>query len=123
MTSSYVLVAVGGAIGACARLSVNLAAQRVIGIGFPWGTFVVNVVGCFLFGVVAGLADTRGALGPAWRMFLLVGVLGGFTTYSSFAFETVELLRTGQTSATLFHVVGQLVLCTFAVVAGLVITR
>jgi CrcB protein len=102
---------------------MNLAALRALGPAFPWGTFVVNVFGCFLFGLIAGLATSRGPVGPTGRAFLLVGVLGGFTTYSSFAFESVELVRTAQLAAAAFNVAGQLLLGTFAVWAGLLLTR
>jgi len=90
---------------------------------FPWGTFIVNVLGCFLFGVIAGLAVSRGLFSPTGRVFLLVGVLGGFTTYSSFAFESVELVRGGQLGAAAANVFGQLLLGPLAVWVGLLITR
>lgn len=102
---------------------MNIAALRSFGPAFPWGTFIVNVLGCFLFGVIAGLAASRGLFGPTGRAFLLVGVLGGFTTYSSFAFESVELVRTGQLAAAALNVGGQILLGTSALWAGLLLTR
>jgi CrcB protein len=102
---------------------MNLMALRTLGSVFPWGTFIVNVLGCFLFGIVAGLAASRGIFGSTGRVFLLAGVLGGFTTYSSFAFESVELIEGGRLAAAALHVGGQLLLGTVAVWAGLLLTR
>ncbi len=123
MESAYLWIAVGGALGACARYALTLAALRTLPQTFPWGTFLVNVLGCFLFGIVAGLAASRGLFGPTGRVFLLVGVLGGFTTYSSFAFESVDLIRSGQVAAAAANIGGQLMIGTLAVWVGLVLTR
>jgi CrcB protein len=104
---SYVLVAVGGAIGATARYVVADLVHRTASAFFPWGTFVVNVTGCFVFGLVAGIGEARGGLSPSARVFVLVGMLGGYTTFSSFTFETFELLRAGQWPAAFGNSVGQ----------------
>jgi CrcB protein len=90
---------------------------------FPWGTFIVNMLGCLAFGLIAGLATSRDIFGPSGRVFLLVGVLGGFTTYSSFAFESVDLVRTGQLAAAAANIVGQVLLGTLAVWVGLLLAR
>lgn len=78
-------------------------------LGFPVGTLSVNILGCFLIGVLHGLAETRSLLGPDTRIFLFIGVLGGFTTYSTFGFESLALLKDGEflkTSANiLLHVI------------------
>ncbi len=92
-------------------------------LAFPWGTFIVNVLGCFVFGIIAGLAASRGIFGPTGRVFLLVGVVGGFTTYSSFAFESVSLIQSGRLAAAAANVGGKLLLGTVAVWAGLLLTR
>ena len=76
---------------------------------FPLGTFVVNLVGCVVFGAIVGAAQQRFALTPEARAFLLIGVLGGFTTFSSYAFESVALLRDGQFLAATINIVGQVV--------------
>ncbi len=102
---------------------MNLGALRTLPPTFPWGTFLVNVLGCFLFGVIAGLAASRGMVGPSGRAFLLVGVLGGFTTYSSFAFESVDLIRAGHMAAAVANIGGQLLLGLFALWVGLLLTR
>jgi fluoride exporter len=120
---SYLLVALGGALGATARFIVAGLVHRVASPFFPWGTFAINVTGCFVFGLVAGIADARGAIGPATRAFVLVGILGGYTTFSSFAFETFELLRAGQVPAAIGNTVGQVVLGLAAFWVGWVLTR
>jgi len=86
------LVGLGGFIGSSLRFVVHHGMHRVVPGVFPIGTFTVNMLGCILIGVVIGLIDHRGLLDNSWRLFLAVGVLGGFTTYSSFAFENMSLL-------------------------------
>ncbi len=106
----YLVVAVGGAIGATARYALAGFVHRFASPFFPWGTFLVNVSGCFVFGAIAGLAEARGGLSPLARAFLLVGILGGYTTFSSFTFETMELLRGGEMPQAIGNVVGQVTL-------------
>ena len=87
-------VGAGGFIGAVVRYFLSGLVQRTAGaMGFPYGTLVVNMVGCLAIGVVVGMIDTRQVLHPEFRVFLLVGVLGGFTTYSTFGLETFALLK------------------------------
>jgi CrcB protein len=88
------LVFVGGGAGSVARYLLATAVQRVAPGGFPLGTFLVNLVGCFAVGVVGALGLERAALSPEARTFLMVGVLGGFTTFSAFTWETLGLLGT-----------------------------
>jgi len=91
---NVLLVGCGGALGAVARYGVGGLVHRNPALaGFPFGTLAVNLLGCLLIGLGAGLADARQAIGPEARLFLFVGVLGGFTTFSSFGYETVALLR------------------------------
>jgi len=87
------LVGAGGFLGAIARYGLGGLVQDRAGATFPLGTLVVNVVGCFVIGLVSELAETRGFLTPESRAFLVIGVLGGFTTFSAFGNETLNLLR------------------------------
>lgn len=88
------LVGAGGALGAVARYGVGGLVHRSPALaGFPFGTLCVNLAGCLLIGLGAGLADGRQAFTPEARLFLFVGLLGGFTTFSSFGYETFALLR------------------------------
>ncbi len=87
------LVGAGGFLGSIARYGLGGLVQDRAGASFPLGTLVVNVVGCFVIGLVSELAETRGFLTPESRAFLVIGVLGGFTTFSAFGNETLNLLR------------------------------
>jgi len=106
---NLLLIAIGGALGSVARYLFSSAVLRATGSLLGVGTFAVNVIGCVVFGIIAGFAERRFVFGPEARMFLLVGVLGGFTTFSSFAFESVQLLRDGQFAAASVNIVGQVV--------------
>ena len=112
------LVALGGAAGAVLRYWVGMAVQRSLGPGFPWGTLAVNVSGCFVMGLVAGVAERQDSLTPGTRLFLVVGVLGGFTTFSAFANETVGAARAGAIQLSMMNVVGSVGLCLAAVWLG-----
>ena len=91
------LVGTGGFIGASLRFLVSGLVQRLDPLGtFPYGTLSVNVIGCFVIGVLGAMADARGVLGPSARLVVFLGVLGGFTTFSTFAYETLALLRDGE---------------------------
>lgn len=84
----------GGFLGALARYGLSGFVQRQVPLTtFPYGTLVVNSLGCLLIGVVAGLAESRGLFGPNLRAFALIGVLGGFTTFSTFGYETFAMIR------------------------------
>ncbi|MEO8258650.1 MAG: fluoride efflux transporter CrcB [Acidobacteriota bacterium] len=107
---NLLLVAIGGALGSAARYLLSTFVLRLSGTLFPLGTFVVNLVGCVVFGAVVGAAQQRFVLAPEARAFLLVGVLGGFTTFSAYIFETVVLLRDGQLAAAAINIVAQVVL-------------
>jgi len=84
------IVGLGGFVGSSARYLLSGWVYRM-GEGFPYGTLVVNVAGCLAIGLLAGMAETRSVLDPQMRLFLLIGLLGGFTTFSTFAYETLAL--------------------------------
>ena len=118
---NILLIAIGGAIGSVARYSFSLLMYRFGPPLFPVGTFAVNLVGCVAFGAVAGLAQQRNVFGPETRAFLLIGLLGGFTTFSTFAFESLQLLRDGQFSLAAVNIVGQVVVGIVGLWAGFAI--
>ena len=97
-----VLVTIGGGLGALSRYGVTLLAVQLFGSKFPWGTLIVNLAGCFLIGLSFSLAD-RGLniMNPSARLFFVTGYLGGLTTFSTFALETVNSLRAATTMVTL----------------------
>jgi len=118
------LVAVGGAIGSVARFWLAMAVARLTGPAFPWGTILINVLGSCVIGWLAGLS-VAGRLPHAdsLRAFGMAGVCGGFTTFSSFSLQTVELLREGQLLAAAANACGSVVLCILATVLGLWLAR
>ena len=93
---SLLLVALGGALGSALRWALSGAVQRWTGSPLPWGTFAVNALGSLAIGVITALALERALVSPAIRAFLVPGVLGGFTTFSAYSYETFALLRDGQ---------------------------
>jgi len=106
---NLLVVAAGGAIGSAARYLLSQFVHRTTATTFPLGTFAVNLLGCIVFGAIAGAAEQRVPLAPPLRAFLLVGILGGFTTFSSYAFESVVLMRDGQLLAASLNIIGQVV--------------
>jgi len=96
-------VALGGAIGSVLRYWCSGAAYRLFGSGFPWGTLTVNLLGSAVIGFLFA-AFERSAAHPATRMFVLMGILGGFTTFSSFSIENLNLLRDGQVRAAVMNI-------------------
>lgn len=99
------LVGTGGFVGSALRYAVSGWVQRIDPDGaFPFGTLAVNLAGCLVIGVLGGLSEARSVLGPEARLLVLIGVLGGFTTFSTFGWETLALLREGELAAAGFNV-------------------
>jgi CrcB protein len=94
--SNVVLVFLGGGIGAAARYWLQGLAYQKLSSDFPYGTLLVNVIGCIFIGFLMSSMEERFLVQPSLRVFLTIGVLGGFTTFSSFSFETIAMLRDGQ---------------------------
>lgn len=115
-------VMLGGAIGAGARHLVGRALLALLGPGFPWGTLTVNLTGGLAMGLLVGLL-LRLSLGEPWRLFLAVGVLGGYTTFSSFSLDAVAMIERGQWPAALGYVLASVVGAVGALAAGLAMTR
>ncbi len=118
-----VLVFVGGALGSVARYLVATWAAATYGPGFPWGTVIVNVAGSFLISVVMGLALETPAITPSVRLFLTTGFMGGFTTYSSFNYETLHFLDQGAVSRALLNLALTVVACLTSGALGLMVAR
>ncbi len=115
-------VGLGGFAGSVLRYLISSWMQPASGsVAFPWGTLLVNVLGCFVIGTLSYLADVRGLLGPDARLFLIVGLLGGFTTFSAFGNETMNLLRDGENLVAAANIVTSVALCLAAVWAGRVL--
>lgn len=119
---SVLYVALGGAIGAAARYLAGLWLAALLGAGFPWGTFFVNVTGSFLIGGVLVLVEA-GTLPAEARLFFAVGILGGYTTFSSFSYETLQLVNGGDMLLVLLNTLGQLLTGLLAVYLGVIFAR
>lgn len=117
------LVAAGGALGAAARWALGGWLADRLGPAFPWHTLIINVTGALLLGVLMGATLERGLVSPDWRVFLGTGVLGGYTTFSTLAYESVALLEQGAYVPALANVFGSGVLGLAAAMLGLVIGR
>ena len=119
------LVFLGGGLGAASRHGVNLAAARLFGIGFPWGTFIVNVAGSLAMGLIAGYFTFRD--GAAWtqhaRLLLTTGFLGGFTTFSAFSLDTALLWERGAAGQAAAYVAASVALAILGLFGGLWLVR
>ena len=117
------LVAIGGAIGSVARYLVGRAALLLWGVDFPWGTLLVNVMGCFLMGLLAGLLAHFAELSQEVRSFLLIGVLGGFTTFSAFSLDLVTLYQRGAWMNAGLYLFASIVISIAALIGGMALIR
>ena len=120
---SYLLVFVGGGLGASLRHFINVTCTRCMGPGFPWGTFVINITGSTVMGLIAGYLAFKGQASQPWRLFLMTGVLGGYTTFSAFSLDTALLYEKGELSLAAAYVLGSVVLSIAGLFAGLALVR
>ena len=120
-----VLVALGGGLGAAARHGVNVAAARFIGISFPWGTIIVNIVGSLLMGLIAAWLAFRADAGWSQhlRLFLTTGFLGGFTTFSAFSLDVAVLWERNQVALAALYVAASVLIAVVGLFAGLWVVR
>jgi CrcB protein len=123
--SAYLAVALGGALGSVVRFWMTTVMTAVTGPRYPWGTLLINVAGSFIIGLVAGLTLTPERLGwhPSVRIFLMTGFCGGFTTFSAFSLQALELLQAGETVAALGYMVASVILCVAFTWFGWMIVR
>jgi fluoride exporter len=117
------MIVLGGAAGTAARYGVQYWAREALGQGFPWGTLFVNLLGSFLIGLIMTVGLQSEVMSVTTRMALVTGVMGGFTTYSSFNYETLQLVETRATGLALANVGGTLVGCWIAGALGLLTGR
>jgi len=120
---NYLLVFAGGGIGAAARYWLSGLVYQRLGSEFPSGTLVVNVIGCLLIGFLISIFEERFVLYPSLRIFLTIGLLGGFTTFSSFSFETMALLRDGELLYASANILLSVVLCLGGTWVGLTLGK
>jgi CrcB protein len=117
---AWIAVAIGGAIGSVGRFWLATVMTALTGPRFPWGTLLINVLGSFVIGLVAGVTLTPARVGihPDVRIFLMTGVCGGFTTFSAFSLQTLELLQSGDVIPALGYAIGSVMLCVVATYGG-----
>ncbi len=120
---NYVLVFVGGGLGASLRHTVNIACARCIGTAFPYGTFIINITGSIVMGLIAGYLAFKGEASQHWRLFLMTGILGGYTTFSAFSLDAALLYERGDLGLALFYVLGSVVFSIGGLFAGLALMR
>jgi len=120
---NLLLVMIGGGIGAGARHLVNLGVPRMVGVGFPWSTVVVNIVGSFAMGILVGLLARRSGDTTAVRLFLATGILGGFTTFSAFSLDFATLWQRGAAGTAFAYALLSVLGALAAIFAGLWLVR
>ena len=120
---SYLLVFVGGGLGATLRHLINIVCARCMGTGFPWGTFIINITGSTVMGLIAGYLAFKGDASQPWRLFLMTGILGGYTTFSAYSLDAALLYERGELLLAAAYVVGSVVLSIAGLFAGLALIR
>lgn len=120
---AWVAVAVGGALGSVARYATIIGVGKVVGVGFPYGVLLANVLGGFVMGVLVELMALVWSPSDSVRVFWVVGILGGYTTFSSFSLDAWLLLEKGLYGPALLYIAASVILSIGALVAGLTITR
>jgi CrcB protein len=119
---SYLVVFLGAGLGGMLRHGVNVAAPRW-GVALPYGTLLINVSGSLLAGLVVGYLVSRGEAGTLWRLFLMTGILGGYTTFSAFSIDAVMLFERGDLGGAAVYALGSVVFSIVAAVLGLWLAR
>ena len=120
---SYLLVFLGGGLGASLRHTVNMMFTRTFGTGFPYHTFFINISGSTVMGLIAGYLAFKGEATQHWRLFLMTGILGGYTTFSAFSLDTALLYERGEVALAALYVVGSVALSIAGLFAGLALVR
>jgi CrcB protein len=119
----YLIVFLGGGFGAALRHGINLGSARFLGDGFPYATFFINITGSFIMGLIAAWFAFKGDASQHWRLFLTTGVLGGYTTFSTFSLDAALLYERGQLALAGAYVIGSVVLGLVGLFVGLALVR
>ena len=120
---NYLLVFIGGGLGSSLRHTINVVCARCLGTAFPYHTFLINITGSIVMGLIAGYLAFKGGASQPWRLFLMTGVLGGYTTFSAFSLDTALLYERGAIGLAALYVVGSVVLSIAGLFAGLALVR
>ena len=120
---AYLIVFLGGGLGAALRHGINLASARAFGTAFPYGTLLITITGSLLMGLVAAYFAFKGDASQHWRLFLTTGILGGYTTFSAFSLDAALLYERGEVSAAAIYVVASVALSIAGLFAGFALVR
>ncbi|MBX3256247.1 MAG: fluoride efflux transporter CrcB [Chitinophagaceae bacterium] len=120
---AILIIWIGGGLGSVFRYLVQLGMSKLVTVTFPAGTFLVNITGCFVIGLLYGLADKYAALTTEWRLFLVTGLCGGYTTFSSFSYEGVSLFRQGNYTYFILYVALSVIIGLFSTLGGINIVK
>ena len=120
---NYIFVSAGAAIGGALRYGISSYIQRHISVIFPYGTLVVNVVGTFILGIIMFYLNEKELIGNEFRLFLTVGFCGGFTTFSTFSYETLTLFRDSEFGLAIYNVLLNVVLCLVGIYLSYLISK
>ena len=120
---NYLLVFIGGGLGSSLRHTINVLCTRAFGTAFPYHTFIINISGSIVMGLIAGYLAFRGDASQHWRLFLMTGILGGYTTFSAFSLDAALLYERGEIGLALFYVLGSVVFSIAGLFAGLALVR
>jgi fluoride exporter len=120
---NYLLVFIGGGLGSSLRHTVNVLCTRLLGTSFPYHTFIINITGSIVMGLIAGYLAFKGEASQPWRLFLMTGILGGYTTFSAFSLDAALLYERGEIGLALFYVLGSVVFSIAGLFAGLALVR
>jgi CrcB protein len=120
---NYFLVFIGGGLGSSLRHTINVVCTRWFGTAFPYHTFIINITGSTVMGLIAGYLAFKGEASQPWRLFLMTGILGGYTTFSAFSLDAGLLYERGEIGLAVLYVVGSVVLSIAGLFAGLALVR
>jgi CrcB protein len=119
----YLIVFLGGGVGAAIRHGINLATARVLGTAFPYGTLLINITGSFIMGLVVAYFAFKGDASQHWRLFLTTGILGGYTTFSAFSLDAALLYERGELGMAAVYVLASVAISIAGLFAGLALVR
>ena len=120
---NYLLFFIGGGLGSTLRHIINVVSARFLGTAFPYHTFIINITGSIVMGLIAGYLAFKGEASQPWRLFLMTGILGGYTTFSAFSLDAALLYERGEIGLALFYVLGSVVFSILGLFAGLTLVR
>jgi CrcB protein len=121
--TGYLLVFIGGGLGSTLRHTINMVCARFLGTAFPYHTFIINITGSTVMGLIAGYLAFKGGASQPWRLFLMTGILGGYTTFSAFSLDAALLYEKGEIGLAALYVVGSVLLSIAGLFAGLALVR